>query len=195
MLALVPAMMPIVPVGAIAVRVALRTGRPPRHAGKTPRSAAKVRRSGRGLGDGVHHALGEALGLGRVIGDAEADESLGEAHHAEPDLARAARGLRHRLERIAADLDHVVEEAHRVARHGVEPRPVEDRLAARVENEAREIQRAQVARFVGEQRHLAAGIGRFQRAELRGGVRAPDRVAEDEPRVTALPCRFGDRVE
>jgi hypothetical protein len=169
-----------VPVGAIEVTVALRSLRP-RRAGSEPGARADAR----------HHALGERHGLVAVVGHAEVHAQVREAHHAEADLAVSAHGGGDLGEGMAADLHHVVEEAHRYVHAGVEPVEVERAVA----REGVEPDRAEVAGLVREQRQLAARVGRLEAAELRRRVFAVHRVEEDHARVAAGPRALRDLVE
>ena len=90
-------MMLIVPVGAIVVTVALRSGgvaalrRSTLHV--EVREGAPLARRGSPEAacdsslDEAHHLLAQRERLVGVVGDAERDQHVGEAHHAEADLA------------------------------------------------------------------------------------------------------------
>ena len=64
-----------------------------------------------------------------------------------------------------------------------------------VAHELREVEGAEVARFVREERLLAARIRRFDGPELRRRVVAVDAVDEDEARVAVLPGVLDDAPE
>lgn len=74
--------------------------------------------------------------------DAEGAEQLGEPHDAEPDLAGGVGGLFQFGERVARDVDDVVEEADRQPDRLREPPPVD----VTASDEAGQVDRAQVPR-------------------------------------------------
>ena len=114
-----PAMMLMVPVGAMVVTVALRTRAPVRRVedgalevGEHAALAREVFALGAGLVvDEAHDLAGDAAGLVRVVGHLQAQEHVGEAHDAEADLAVALGHLLDLGQRVAVDVDDVVEEA------------------------------------------------------------------------------------
>ncbi len=59
----------------------------------------------------------------------------------------------------------------------------------------REVERAQVARFIGQQGLLAAGVGRFDHAGFRGRVAFVEPVDEDETRLPRMPGLFDELPE
>ena len=86
-----------------------------------------------------------------------------------PDLAGGAGGLAQFGEGVAADIDDVVEESHRHSGNLVEPVPVD----STIRDHPREVDRAEVARFVGQKRDLSARVGRLDPASPRHRV-GPD---------------------
>ena len=154
-----PAMMEMVPVGAMVVRVALRTLLPlaaqvlSSQLGKTPRSRA---RSSRGLDgllvDEAHDLVGQPDGLVGVVADAQFHQHVGPAHDPQPDLAVALGHDPDLGERVAVHVDDVVEEVHGGAGDPAQPLPVD----ARHLHHERKIDRAEVAAFVGQERLLTA---------------------------------------
>src|SRR3990172_8367731 len=80
------------------------------------------------------------------------------AHGSQPDLPRLLRRLVDLLDRIAVHVDDVVEEAGAGGDHAGEPLPVEARLVAVRLHELRQVQRAEVAGLVRQQRLLAARV-------------------------------------
>jgi hypothetical protein len=124
-----------------------------------------------------------------VVGDASQQGQVRQAHEADADLSGAARGARHLFVREVGDVDHVVEEAHRVGDGVAERLPVE--LAA-VAREDGELDRAEHTALAREERLLAAGVRRADRAEVGRGVGRLDRVEEQQARLAARDDGLGD---
>ena len=62
-------------------------------------------------------------------------------------------------------------------------------------DEPAQVDRTQVAGFVGQQRLLAAGVGGFDLADQRGRVVAVEAVEEDDARLAVLPGLLDDALE
>jgi hypothetical protein len=142
----------------------------------------------------LHHLLAEGAALGRVVGDAELVERVGEAHHAQPD---AARGLRHVVDlrqRVAVDLDHVVEEARGAVDDRAVFLPVEARVGAVALDQHAQVDRAQVAGVEGVQRLLAAGVRGLDQAHVLDRIAVVDAVDEDDARLARRPGVLDDQV-
>jgi hypothetical protein len=164
----VPAIREMVPVGAIDVSWAFRSGACPR--GGVP-AAAEVgeraaflgefhRSTARFAADQRHEPACQAGGAGARVGDAQCREELGEPHDPETDLACAPGGLFQCRVRVAVHLDHVVKEADRQPHPRFEPLLVDPA----VRDEPGEVDRAERARLVGQQRHLSARVRRLDPA-------------------------------
>src|SRR5450759_3479702 len=133
--------------------------------------------------DEAHDIAGDLAGVFGVVRHLEAQQHVGEAHDAETDLAVA---LGHPLDlgqRVAIDVDDVVEKAHGGAHDAAQGAVVD----VAVGHDPAEIDGAQVAALVGQQRLLAAGVGALDLAELRRGVVGVDAVDEDDAGVAVLP--------
>ncbi len=195
-----PAMMLIVPVGAIVVVVALRSGRPAGppvqresdHAGNGPRRSASSREAASDSASrkAATRPASASAGVG-VVGDLERGERVGPAHDAQADLARGARRALDLGERVAVRVDHVVEEPRGGVDRPAQPVPVE--IAAG--HELAEIDAAERARFERQERLLAARVGGLDRAEPGRGLLGVDAIDEHHPRIADRPGGVRDRVE
>ncbi len=139
----------------------------------------------------LHELAGQPHRLVGVVGDAEPEEQVGEAHDAQADLAVAAAHFGDLRQRVVVDVDDVVQEAHGRLDDAPQAAVVDVAVVAH----AGQVDRAQVARLVGQQRLLAAGVGAFDRAELGRGVVLVDAVDEDDAGVAVLPGQRDHRVE
>ena len=92
------------------------------------------------------------------------------AHHAEADLSRELGRAVDLFDRVAVNVDNVVEVAGAVGDDAGEPLPVEARLIAFGRHETAEIERAEIAGLTGKQRLLAARISRLDLPEVRRWV-------------------------
>ena len=127
-----PAMMEMVPVGAMVVRVALRTRLAPRCPGAlvpVGEDAPVARQLLAGLDgllvDEAHHLVAEPDGVVAVVADAELHQHVGPTHDPKAHLAVA---LGHRAdlgERVAVHVDDVVEEVRRRPRDPAQPLPID----------------------------------------------------------------------
>ncbi len=133
--------------------------------------------------DELHHLAAELHTLGRVVRDAEPDARVGEAHDAEPDAADALGERVDRLERVPVDVDDVVEEVRGEMDVRLEGVPIQ----LSVLHIEADVDRAEVADVVGEERLLAAGIRRFVSAETRHGVISIGFVDEEDAGLAGAP--------
>jgi hypothetical protein len=138
-----PAIIEMVPVGAMVVTVALRSGQ----AGRL--IVALLLHEG-------DQALGQLERLLAVVGDAEGEEQVRPSHDAQTHAPVGLHHLVHLLERIGIHLDHVVEEAHREPHHPLELAPVELPPSRPLDRELGHVHRPEVARVVRQERLLAA---------------------------------------
>ena len=127
-----PAMMEMVPVGAMVVRVALRTRRPVASQVLSSQlgNDAPVARQFLGglmafLVDEAHHLVGQPDGLVGVVGDAQLDQHVGPAHDPQADLAVALGHLADLGQRIPVHVDDVVEEVDGGPGDPAQPVPVD----------------------------------------------------------------------
>src|SRR5829696_1842085 len=132
----------------------------------------------------LHHPLGEGETLFGVVGDAELDEQVGEAHDPEPDAPVPPAHPVYLFQRIIVLLDHVVEEADRGVHRLPQLVPVD--LASLLYIEALQVDGTQVARVVRRQVRLRARVRRLY-GELRRRVVVVDLVYEDDPGLAVQP--------
>src|SRR4029450_10488163 len=102
--------------------------------------------------------------------------------HTEADTPVGFHGGLDLRERIGVHLDDVVEEPHGEPYHPLELVPVEPGAPVRgLAREARDVNRAEVARVVRRKWLLSTGVSRLDRAQGRRGIRAAavDAVEKD----------------
>ena len=109
-----------------------------------------------------------------------------------PILRLAAGHLRDLWQGIVVHLDDVVEEVDRTAHHLSQPVPSRSRPPL---HHLRQVDGAQVARLIGQERLLAARVGRLDLADLGGGVVLVEPVEKDDPRLAVLPRLVDDPGE
>ncbi len=114
------AMMEIVPVGAIVVTVAFRMGGSPRFSYTNRQNEEKLPRFGQITGslmplviDKAHNFFCEFQSFFGIIGDAEKNQHVRPAHHAQPDFSISEGHLRDLGKRIFVELHHVIQKADR----------------------------------------------------------------------------------
>src|SRR5262249_25585301 len=105
------------------------------------------------LVDEPHHLAAQRGRLGRVVRDAEPDQHIGPAHHAQPDPADTLRERGDLRQRVVVGIDHIVEEARALVRHLAQSVPVDLALLG---YELAEVDRAEVTYVVCEERLFAA---------------------------------------
>src|SRR3990170_3912555 len=143
----------------------------------------------------LHYPLPGPERLFGVIGNAEPDEQVGEAHDPEADLAVPFGQTVALVERVAAHIDHVIEEMNACPYGPFQPVPADLVPAVGLFEHAGEVDRAQVAWFVRQKRLFPAGIGALHLAQLRSGVIAVDPVDKDDSGIAGLPGHLNDLVE
>ena len=159
------------------------------HSANTPRSRGQPLRLDLGLL--VHELLDlppERHALVGVVGNAELDEEVGQAHHAEPDAADALRQLGDLRQRVLVGVDDVLEEMGREVDHLTQAVPVD----LPVPDEHAEVDRAEVADVVRQEGLLTAGIGRLVGAEVRDRIVVVGLVDEEHARLAGLPGAVDD---
>src|SRR3990172_5208384 len=130
-----------------------------------------------------------------MVGYAEADEEVGKAHHAEAYLpVRLGYGL-YLLDGVLVHLDDVVEEMNGILHDLLEPCPVEPVAVAVGCYQAAQVNRAQVAGLVRQERLLSAGVRRFYLADMRRRVIGVHLVYVDYAGVAVLPGHLHYLVE
>ena len=133
--------------------------------------------------------------LRRVVAQPEHRERIAEPREAEAHAALAARFVVLLRQRPYRHVEHVVEHANGDAREIRETRIVEARvLVERVDDEARQVDRAEAATAIGGQRLLATRIGRSDRLAIRQVVVAVDRVEEQHAGLGVVIGRSHDLV-
>ena len=148
--------------------------------------------AGHGPGlDAGHDLLAQLQGLRGVVGDPQPDEQIRQAHDPQADLAVGVGDGGDLGQGVVALVDDVVQEGDPQVRQAVQFLPVQ--VAAL--DQAGQVDGAQVAGFIGQQGLLAARVGGFESAHLRGGVVPLDGVQEDEARVAGLQGVAADEVE
>ena len=148
-------------------------------------------------GDELHHLVAQLQRRLAVVGDAELDQEVGPPHHPQADPAVGVDLLHDLVQRIRVHLDHVVQEPDREAHHALQLVPGDGSRGVIGPSELVQVDGAQVARVIGCQWLLAAGVGGLDRLQLRhrvGGA-AVHPVDEDEPGVPGAPGRVHDPVE
>ena len=152
------------------------------------------------LVDERHDPVPEVQGRLAVVGNAHPEEEIGPPHDAEPDPAVGLHGLVDLRKRIRVDLDDVVEESDRQPDDALELGPVDRPLPVGLPpGERRDVDGAQVAGLVRQERLLPARIGGLHQPDLGrrvGGTRV-DAVEEDHAgvaRSATPPGRSGRRL-
>ena len=143
----------------------------------------------------ARHVLRERDGLLRAVLHAQHRDRGAQAQkaHAVTTLAQDLIALL--TERQAVDLDHVVEHAREHLHDFAELFPIEARIfGERIDDEAREIDRAEQARAVRRQRLLAAGVGRANGFAPPVVVHLVHAIDEHEARLSEVVGRGHDHV-
>ncbi len=147
------------------------------------------------LPDEPHDPLAELHGLFAVIGQVHLDQEIRETHDAQSDPPVAlGDGLDFR-KRVAIHVQHIVEEAHGQPRRLAQSVEIDPRIQRRTGEKLAQIDGAERAGLIGQQRLLAAGIRRLDPADMRGGIAAVDGIQEHDTRLAGLPGRFHQPIE
>src|SRR5215217_2813913 len=132
----------------------------------------------------LHHPLGEGEALVGVVGYAELDQEVGEAHDPEPDAPVAPAHPVDLVQRVVVLLDHVVQEAYGGMYRLPQLVPVD--LTRLLYIEALQVDRTQIARVIRRQMRLATRI-RALDLELRRRVVGVDLVYKHDARLAVEP--------
>ncbi|KHO51132.1 MAG: hypothetical protein QT04_C0046G0017 [archaeon GW2011_AR11] len=134
--------------------------------------------------DEGHHLPGDFKRLAGVIGDVQHDQHVGEPHHPDTDLPRLLHHLPVLRQRIPAHVDGIVQEMHRLVCPLFQLRVIDLSPLYHVA----EIDAAQNARLIRQQRLLPAAVRGFQSPERGRRVVPLHPVKEHHPRIAGRPC-------
>jgi hypothetical protein len=112
--------------------------------------------------DEGHDLFGHGHRLLGVVGDAQLEEHIGEAHDAQADFPGLFGVLLDDFQGEAVGVDDVVQEVHRGVHQGGQGRVVD----GAVHDHLGQVEGAQVAGLVGQKGLLAAGVGGFDLAQV-----------------------------
>ena len=145
--------------------------------------------------DEAHQVLRQVHALVGIIGDAQIQQQVGKAHDAQADLPGGAGDLSDLLQRVVVHIDDIVQEVDRQG-DGVPQQLIVDLPS--VFGPAQhfgQVDGAQVAALIGQQRLLAAGVGGLD-LPLGGHHVVPvEPVQEDDARLAVGPGGVHDLVE
>ena len=140
------------------------------------------------------HASGKSAAFRTVIGRTLHDQRIGEARDAEPDAPAGARLIRLRLQRIVRSVQHIVEKAHRDCGCLFHAFEIErDFRREWVAHETGQVDRTEITRAIGRQRHFSAGIAGMDRLGIAEIVQVVDPVDEQNARFAGLVGCMQDR--
>ena len=141
--------------------------------------------------DKRHHLFSQLDGLLGVIGNPQGDEHIGPSHDAQADLSVGVGHLGDLRQRIPVEFDHIVQKMDGQMHDLFEPLPIDLTLP----HHQPQVDGSQVAGLIGEQRLFAAGVGRFDRADMRGGIVPVHPIEKNDPRLPVFPGMPDDQVE
>ena len=126
-----------------------------------------------------------------IIGDIQSDQHIGKAHHAQTDFAIGQGDVLDLRQRIFVDINHIVQEVDGIPHHLFEVIVIDLTVANHVE----QVDGAQIAGFIWQQRLLPTGIGGLDLSHVGSWVDAVDDVQKDDPGFTVFPGRLNDLVK
>ena len=141
--------------------------------------------------DELHHLAAERDAFIGVVRDAEPHEQVGPAHDPEADAADPLRQIVDLGERVLVRVDDVVEEVS----GEMHDRPEAIPIHRPVLDEQADVDRAEIAHVVREQRLLAAGVRGLVAPEVRHGVVVVGAIDEEHARLARLPGAVHDLLE
>ncbi len=122
-------------------------------------------------------------------------QQFGKAHDPQADLAiRQGRSLDLR-QRVAVHDQDIIEKADGQPHHSGQARPIDRDGIALLFDEVCQVDRPEVAGFVGKQRHFAAGIGGLDEPECLEWMGAVDGIQEDESGIAGCPGGLDDAAK
>ena len=139
----------------------------------------------------LHQPATQRDALVAVVGDAEPHQQIRPAHDAQADTPNALGEIVDLGERVPVGVDDVVQEVRAEVHRRSQPVPFH--LA--VLDEQADIDRAEVADVVRQQRLLPARIGRFVAAQVRDRVVPVGAVYEENARLARFPRAVHDRAK
>ncbi|MNS49618.1 hypothetical protein D3C72_822310 [compost metagenome] len=145
--------------------------------------------------DEAEDLLGHVEALLRAVADAQLEEHAGEAHHAQADLAGALGDAIDLGDRVLVGVDDVVQQVGADVDHTAQALPVDRGLAVDLDDEALEVDRAEVAALVRDQGLLAAGVGRLVVAHPGHRAVLVHAIDEDQAGLAGAPGALHDVLE
>ncbi len=145
--------------------------------------------------DEAHDLTAELDPFIAVVRDAKAHQQICKAHHAKADLAVSIGHFPNGRNGVIVDVDHIVQKADADLHHFLQAVPVDCPLIPFFYCHLGQVDGAEVAALIREQRLLAAGIGRFDFAYLGSWVGTVDAVKEDDSRFSVFPGHFHNQLK
>lgn len=123
------------------------------------------------------------------------NQEIGKSHDSKADLPRLF-GMRFNGRKgEAGSIENIVEKLNCEWNERGEAIIVDGTSAAISREAPGDVDRAERTGFIGEERLLAAGIGRFDGPQVRRGIRPVDGVEEDDAWFTGLPCCLNQSIK
>ena len=148
-----------------------------------------------GAGDRVHPLIRLTRRFFRAIAQTDHQQRIGQTGDAQTDPALGLRLLALRFQWELRRIDDVVHHPHSGGDQFAQRRNIQRRrIAKRIADQPRHVDRAKQASTVGGQRLLAAGVGRGNRLAIAQVVGLVDPVDENHARLCDLIGRLHDRI-
>jgi hypothetical protein len=143
----------------------------------------------------VHDLLGQGDALLAVVGHAHVEEHVRKAHDAQADLAGGAGHPVDLGQGVLVDLNHVVQEVDGGADGLFQLGPVQHPPGGGLHQVVDQVDGAQVAALIGQQRLLSAGVGGLDLPLAGHHVVPVQPVQEDDARLAGLPGRGDNGIK
>ena len=142
-----------------------------------------------------HDPFCQRCSLCRIVRNAQHQQCICPAHDTQTDLSGSTGDFCDLIQRVVVHIDDIVQEVHGRF-HGFSQQPEVKFIADQCLSEHfHQIDGAQIAAFIRQQRLLTARVGAFDLAHGRDHVIPVQTIQEDDARLSVFPGMVHDHIE
>ena len=142
--------------------------------------------------DKAHNFFGNSFCFNGVIGNAEFEKKICEAHYAKTDLSGLSGHFIDCRKRIVVNVDYVIEEMNGFMYDIGDFVVIDGKDSVFFNDTTTKVDGTEVAGFIRKKGLFTAGVGAFNFAKSRGGVITVHLIDENDTRFAVAPCCVND---